>query len=143
MSGASLRNIAKQFAVSATALHRHKDHIPQQLAEAKEAVATADAGDLLAAVKGLLVDAQRITKHAEQARQFDTALRGVRECREVLELFGRVSSEVNAQRQAEMPSQCILPRTREEVERKIAELLDGGKPLGVQVPLDGMPSASN
>ena len=60
---------------------------------AKEAAQAADAGTLLDQVKQLLVDAQRLTAQAEQ---LDVALRGIREVRGVLELLGKVSSELAA-----------------------------------------------
>ena len=63
---------------------------------AKEAAQAADAGTLLDQVKQLLVDAQRLTAQAEQAKQLDVALRGIREVRGVLELLGKVSSELAA-----------------------------------------------
>ena len=94
VDGTSLRNIAKQFGTSATALHRHKKHLAPALAVAKEAAQAADAGTLLDKVKQLLVDAQRLTAQAEQAKQLDVALRGIREVRGVLELLGKVSSEL-------------------------------------------------
>jgi len=94
VSGISLRNIAEQFGTSPTALHRHKRHLPQHLTVAKEAAQVADADVLLDSVKQLLEDAQRITAQAKQAKQLDTALRGIREMRGLLELMGRLSGEL-------------------------------------------------
>lgn len=125
VSGGTLRNIAKQFAVSATTLHRHKEHLPRQLVAAKQAAETAAAGNLLDTVKSLLTDAQRITKHAEQAKQYDVALKGIREVRGVIELLGKVSSELTTQRIAAEQATFIEPKSREEVERRIAALLSG------------------
>jgi hypothetical protein len=117
VAGTSLRNIAAHFGTSATALHRHKKHLAPALAVAKEAAQAADAGTLLDKVKQLLFDAQRLTAQAEQARQLDVALRGIREVRGVLELLGKVSSEL-AVKQPVIDTSNLA-----ENERRIAELL--------------------
>jgi hypothetical protein len=130
VAGKSLRNIAQRFGTSATALHRHKKHLAQHLVEAKEAAQAADADTLLDRVKQLLTDAQRITVQAEQAKQLDIALRGIREVRGVLELLSRVSSELGDKaRGASIPFANL---TREENEKRIQELL--AKASGTGLP---------
>lgn len=121
VSGTSLRNIARRFGTSATALHRHRKHLASQVVKAKEAKQAADADTLLDRVKQLLSDAQRITAQAEQAKQLDIALRGIREVREVLELLARVSSELADQ--AKLPAIPFANLSREENEKRIQELL--------------------
>jgi hypothetical protein len=122
VAGTSLRNIAQHFGTSATALHRHKKHLAPALAVAKEAAQAADAGTLLEKVSQLLVDAQRLTSQAEQAKQLDVALRGIREVRGVLELLGKVSSEL-AKKTGQQPDGSINIGTPEENEAAIAVLL--------------------
>jgi hypothetical protein len=134
VSGVPLRNIAEQFGTSPTALHRHKAHLPQHLTVAKEAAQAADADVLLDTVKQLFGDAQRLTALAEQAKQLDTALRGIREMRGVLELMGRLSGELTqrtniaigvnaAPRTLTVGELDALPFEPEENERRINELL--------------------
>ena len=61
-----LRKIAERFAVSTTALHRHKTRgIPRGLVRAVEAQALAHQGDLLEQVRGLIASAQSILGQAE------------------------------------------------------------------------------
>ena len=116
IEGTSLRNIAKRFGTSTTALHRHKQHLAPALAVAKEAAQEADAGTLLDKVKQLLVDAQRLTAQAEQAKQLDVALRGIREVRGVLELLGKVSSELATR---EAAAATITDDAREKLRAKL------------------------
>jgi hypothetical protein len=135
VTGTSLRNIAKQFGASATALHRHKKHLAPALAVAKEAAQAADAGTLLEQVKQLLVDAQRLFKQAEQAKQLDVALRGIREVRGVLELLGKVSSELAAKAagggavdvsdaRGKLLRLLHRPLTQEDARRRVQALCD-------------------
>jgi hypothetical protein len=124
VDGASLRNIAKQFGTSATALHRHKKHLAPALSIAKEAAQAADAGTLLDRVNRLLGDAERITTQAEHAKQLDIALRGIREVRGILELLGRVSAELAAREAAKSTG----PGSRESVKEKLRQKLLGMEP---------------
>jgi hypothetical protein len=94
VSGTSLRNIAERYGTSATALHRHKQHLSSHLAKAREAAQVVDAGTLLDQVKSLLSQAQRITEQAQQSKKLTVALQGIREVRGVLELLGKLSGEL-------------------------------------------------
>jgi len=54
VTGAPYRSIAKQFALSESAVYRHKaEHLPARLAKAREAAEVAQADDLLAQVHNL------------------------------------------------------------------------------------------
>ena len=94
VSNGSLRDIAGQFAVSRSALDRHKKHIPRALTVAKQAEEVAEATTLFQEVQGLLKRATRIADDAERARKLSVALQGVREIRGVLELLGKLSGEL-------------------------------------------------
>jgi hypothetical protein len=126
LAGTSLRNIAQRFGTSATALHRHKKHLAKHVVAAKEAAQEADADTLLDHVKQLLADAQRITGQAEQAKQLDIALRGIREVRGVLELLSQVSTELAAKAREHGAPIPFANLTREENEKRIQELLAKG-----------------
>lgn len=93
-----LRNIAKQFGTSVTALHRHKQsHLPEHLTQAKQAEEVANASSLLEKVQHLHEKAIGILASAEQANDLRTALMAIREARATLELIAKVTGELTQQ----------------------------------------------
>ncbi len=94
LAGVSLRNIAKQFAVTDAALFRHKRHIPAGMVKAQEAQEIAKADNLLAQVAGLRDKALSILATAEQAGDLRTALQGIKEARACLELLAKLQGEL-------------------------------------------------
>src|SRR5690606_11127930 len=91
LKGVSLRNIAKQYSVSAASLHRHKDgHLPAKMVKAQEAREIAKADSLLDQVTELRNKALSILAKAERAGELRTALQGVREAKGCLELLARL-----------------------------------------------------
>jgi hypothetical protein len=93
-----LRNIAKQYFVSAASLHRHKKgHLPAKLVKAQEAREIAKADSLLDQVTELRNKALSILAKAEQAGDLRTALQGVREAKGCLELLARLQGELQEQ----------------------------------------------
>jgi predicted DNA-binding protein YlxM (UPF0122 family) len=97
LEGVSLRDIAGQYSISKTALHRHKKHIPATLAKAQEAQEVARADNLLDQVAELRDKAMSILAKAEQAGDLRTALQGVREAKGCLELLARLQGELQEQ----------------------------------------------
>jgi hypothetical protein len=94
LTGTSLRIVAEKFGTSTTAMHRHKQHISQTLVKAREVTEVAKADTLLDQVRNLLRKAERLTEQAEDARQLDTALRGIAQVRSVLQLLGELSGQL-------------------------------------------------
>jgi predicted DNA-binding protein YlxM (UPF0122 family) len=94
LEGVSLRDIAGQYSISKTALHRHKKHIPATLAKAQEAQEVARADNLLDQVTELRDKALSILDKAEQAGDLRTALQGVREAKGCLELLAKLQGEL-------------------------------------------------
>jgi len=94
LEGVSLRNIAKQYSVTAASLHRHKKHIPSTLSKAQEAQEVARADTLLDQVVELRDRALSILTKAEQAGDLKTALQGIREARGCLELLAKLQGEL-------------------------------------------------
>jgi transposase-like protein len=94
----SYRDIARHFAVSKDALHRHKEggHIARALVEAKEAGEVARADTLLDQVKTLTARAHGILETAERAGDLRVALGAIREARGCLELLARVMGEIQS-----------------------------------------------
>ncbi len=95
LEGVPLRNIAKQYSVSAASLHRHKEgHLPSKLVKAQEAREVAKADSLLDQVTELRDKALAILAKAEKAGELRTALQGVREAKGCLELLARLQGEL-------------------------------------------------
>jgi hypothetical protein len=90
------RDIARQYGVSKDALSRHlRDHVPQQLVKASEALEAADADDLLEQVRGLQARTLNILEAAETSREHRTALAAIRETRSNLELLAKLLGELD------------------------------------------------
>ena len=96
LQGDTLRDIARQHAVSKDALHRHlsEEHITTRIAKAEEAKEIARADTLLNQVRDLQTRAMRILQQAEQAGDLRTACTAIREARGTLELLAKVTGEL-------------------------------------------------
>jgi len=91
------RNITQHYGVSKYALTRHaKEHLPELLARAKDAVEIAEADSLLDRVEGLYKRTEAILEAAESNSEWALALAAIRECRGNLELLGRVTKELES-----------------------------------------------
>lgn len=102
LNNTPFRNIAGQFSLSVTALHRHKEkHIAGSLVKAKDAKEVSDADELLKEVRDLLTKAKALMKRAEDGKgvkvdeEVRTALLGVREVRACLELLAKLRGQLN------------------------------------------------
>jgi len=93
LGGEPLRNVAKQFSLSAASLFRHKAHLPKTLAKAHEAREVARADSLVAQLNQLAADARRVQGKAEAAGDLRTALAGVRELTRLVEVATRLRAE--------------------------------------------------
>jgi hypothetical protein len=90
------RHIAKQWDVSTGALQRHaKEHLPELLVKAKNAVEVAEADDLLSRIEALQRRTLAILESAEETGELRTALSAIKEARGNLELVGRISKELD------------------------------------------------
>ena len=101
LSGTPLREIAGQFGTSKSSLDRHRSHIEliggKHLAMGQVAAVAAETADpqkLIDKVHELLVNAQRLTRRAERAKNLQTAFQGIREVRGILELIGKLNGEI-------------------------------------------------
>ena len=94
VSGETLRNIAEQYSVSSTALHRHKAHIPTAVAKAHEADEVAEADRLLSTVRDLLQSAIGTITQAENGGDLRTKLAAIREARETAKLLLEVNGKL-------------------------------------------------
>ena len=94
VTGGTLRNIAEQYSVSSTALHRHKAHIAPAVAKAHEADEVAEADRLLSTVHDLMQSAITTISQAEKGGDLRTKLAAIREARETAKLLLEVHGEL-------------------------------------------------
>jgi hypothetical protein len=85
--GVSVRSLSKRYGLARSSIQRHQaHHIPQTLAKAAERAAERREDGLLGSFEGLVADAHRLKRKAEAAKDYSTALAGIREITRLLEL---------------------------------------------------------
>lgn len=94
LEGQALRNIAERYGLSATALHRHKDHLPGRLAEAHEAHEAVSAGTLLDRLRTLNDETRAILKETRKVKNHDLSLKALARLEKQLELEGKLLGEL-------------------------------------------------
>lgn len=95
LEGTPLRTIADHHGVSKTALIRHRDeHLPDRLLRARDAEEIANADGLLARLRELTGEAQRIGGKAEAEGDFRAALAAVRELVRIVELQAKLTEQL-------------------------------------------------
>ena len=94
IEGASNRAITRQYDLSKDAIRRHRQHIPQLLVKASQAMEVAQADDLLDQVRDLQRRALSILDKAEAADELRTALAAIAQARGNLELLGKLAGEL-------------------------------------------------
>ena len=92
-----METLSISYNLSVTALHRHKKHIPVQLAKAQEAKETAAADNLMGRVAALNDKAEEIYIRAMEADNLAAAVGAVRELRGLTELYAKITGELQAQ----------------------------------------------
>src|SRR5215218_10004290 len=93
---APYRSVAKRFALSESAVYRHKtEHLPVHLLKAREVEEVARADDLLDQVRHLQTHALDILERAEEAGDLRTALAAIFQARGNLELLGKLAGELD------------------------------------------------
>src|SRR5215203_2994195 len=96
VSGAPYRSVAKQYALSESAVYRHKtEHLPVHLLKAREVEEVAQADDLLEQVSNLQAHALGILERAEKSGDLRTALAAISQARGNLELLGKLAGELD------------------------------------------------
>jgi hypothetical protein len=93
---APYRSVAKRFALSESAVYRHKtEHLPVHLLKAREVEEVAQADDLLEQVSNLQAHALGILERAEKSGDLRTALAAISQARGNLELLGKLAGELD------------------------------------------------
>jgi hypothetical protein len=93
----SNRTIAKQYGLHYSAVHRHREHIPQLLAKSHEAEQATQADELLMEVRRLGAKTLQVLHRAESAGELNTMLRAVREARENVRLLAELRGKLDTQ----------------------------------------------
>jgi hypothetical protein len=94
VQGQSNRAITRQYALSKDAIRRHREHIPELLLKASQAMEVAEADALLDQVHDLQQHALDILDKAEEAGELRTALAAISQARGNLELLGKLAGEL-------------------------------------------------
>lgn len=94
LAGGSNRTVAAQYGVSISAVQRHRKHIPAALTQARKAEEVTRSDDLLQQAHDLLNQAQSITNEAWKAGDLRTAVSGIGQIKNVLELLMKVNLEM-------------------------------------------------
>lgn len=97
VGGATLDALSKAYGLNMAALHRHKKHIPAQLAKAQDAQEVAAADSLMGRIVGLNTKAEDIYSKALEAKNLNAAVAAVRELRGITELYAKITGELQAQ----------------------------------------------
>jgi hypothetical protein len=141
VSGAPYRSVAKRFALSESAVYRHKnEHLPAHLLKAREAEVAARADDLLDQVRNLQTHALDILERAEQTGDLRTALAAISQARGNLELLGKLAGELDERpvinvlvstewetiRTAMIDALSPYPEARSAVSGRLLELEESG-----------------
>ena len=96
LQGATLRTIADKYSLSLTAVHRHKQHIPHQLAVSHEAQKVAKADGVMQRVNELDQRADTIYRKAAEQNDPELALKALKELRGITELYAKMAGEIGA-----------------------------------------------
>ena len=92
------RTIANRYGLSEAALKRHsKEHIPELLLKAYEAIARDDAEDLAGELSRVKTDVHRLREKAEEEGDLRTALLGCDRALKALELQAKVEQLIQTQ----------------------------------------------
>jgi hypothetical protein len=94
----SNRRVAAQFGLSEQAIRRHRQHIPEQLVQASEAQAVADADTLLDDIVRIRESAFDLLDQAERAHEWRARVAAIRECRENVRILGELHGRLEASR---------------------------------------------
>jgi hypothetical protein len=96
VDGASLRVVSGQFAVSRSAVDRHRKHLAPALTMAKQAERVTESTSLLSRVERIVSRCESIAEAATRERDWLPAIAASRELRGCLELLGKLSGEIQS-----------------------------------------------
>lgn len=125
VSQVPIRDVSGQFAVTRSALDRHRKHLAPALLEAQGAKEEASAENLLDTVRGLAADAHRIRARAEKANDLRTALDAIGKLTKIVELLARLrASDAAGEAASEAASAGAIPHGPAKATRVVFEYVN-------------------
>lgn len=124
LSKLPIRDISGHYALSKSALHRHKEHIAKDLINAHHADVACQAEELLQKLLDLKNDAERITIKAETESDLKTALSGIREQSRIVEILAKISGQIQQPHVALTVNNLSLAKIYNRLGRKIEEEIE-------------------
>jgi hypothetical protein len=136
IEGQSNRAVTRQYDLSKDAVRRHREHIPELLVKASQAMEVAEADSLLDRIEDLHSRTEAILVELEGTDLHGAKLAAIREMRRNLELIGEVTKELDrtptlnlhlnpqyiAVRTAIVQAVDPYPEAREAISRAMLEL---------------------
>jgi hypothetical protein len=116
-----LRAIAQRLGVSVSALHRHKKHLPEHFAKAKEAGEALDAGKLIAHLQSLRNETLEILATAKKSGDSRTMLAAIGRAENQLRLVVEMISSLQSKLGQVRVIRSLRDLQDEELEALIAE----------------------
>jgi len=96
VAGEAMRNIAERFAVSTTAVHRHKgEHVPAALVRAAGVADVAQALDVMAQLKAINAAALAILRDARASEDGALALKAIDRIQRQIELQAKLLGDLD------------------------------------------------
>jgi len=115
LCGDSYRTVAQRFGVSRDAVVRHRRHLPVALAHAREVKEVANGDSLVAQLRELTSEAQRLKGKAERGGDLRTALAAVRELCRIVELVARLRGELGERIETKILNVNLDPETAKRI----------------------------
>jgi hypothetical protein len=123
LSGQSLRNVAEQYGISTTALHRHKRNLAPAIQQAVQDRQEESGQSILEQVRAIQDRTINTLKVAEAAKDQNMTLKAIAECRKNLELLARLAGDLGP----------VAGLPLEQIESFVHLLFEGVKSL---IPVD-------
>lgn len=101
LEGAPFRTIAKLYSLSPASVFRHNGHMSKTLSHARQEAEILRADGLMEHLNHLTAEAARLKQKAEKAKDYRTALAGVREMSRLVELVMRLAAEMQERASSE------------------------------------------
>ncbi|MDO4356535.1 MAG: hypothetical protein Q4E13_08510 [Clostridia bacterium] len=99
VNGVPLRTLAEKYGLSVGALHRHKQHIVAQMANSGDVGELQEPGTVLKRIADLDERADRLYREAVKNKDLLNATRALKELREIISLYAKLTGELNTQAQ--------------------------------------------
>jgi len=120
VEGASVRHVAEQFGLSASAVQRHKSHIPELLVQAREHADTYEAGAIFDRIERLERETLEQLEAEKASDEVDRriVLQAIREQRGNIELVAKVMQLIDQAPKMELI--LISPQVQQVIIRALA-----------------------